>query len=76
MDGNRDTSQERALAPRKPTVVWQGQGSVSLFDAGKASPGVVLHLHVESSIQERRGPVVVYPEEGHKNDPMDGTLLL
>jgi len=31
---------------------------------------------VESSVQERHGPVGRRPEEGHKNDPRDGTLLL
>ena len=28
---------------------------------------------MESSAQERRGPVGAYPEEGHKNNPRDGT---
>jgi len=29
---------------------------------------------MDSSVQERRGPVGVCPEEGHKCDPRDGTL--
>jgi len=29
--------------------------------------------HVESSVQERHGPVGVHPENGHKNDPWNGT---
>ena len=28
---------------------------------------------MESSVQERRGAVGVQPEEGHRNDPRDGT---
>ena len=31
---------------------------------------------MESSVQERHGPVGVCPEEGHKNDPRDGAPLL
>ena len=31
---------------------------------------------VESSVQESHEPVGVHPEEGHKNDPRDGTPLL
>ena len=43
-----------------------------LFCTCEASLGV-LHLDVESSVQERHGPVGAHPEEGHKNDPRDGT---
>jgi len=28
---------------------------------------------VESTVQEKHGPVGVCPEKGHKNDPGDGT---
>ena len=31
---------------------------------------------MESSVQERHRPVGAHPEEGHKNDPRDGTPLL
>ena len=31
---------------------------------------------MESSVQERHGAVGAHPEEGHKNDPRDGTPLL
>jgi len=31
---------------------------------------------VESSVQERHGPVGVHPEKGHKTNPWNGTLLL
>ena len=43
--------------------------------AGENSPEV-LHPDVESSVQERHGPVGVRLEDGHKNDPRDGTPLL
>jgi len=43
--------------------------------AGEASLGV-LHPDLESLIQERHRPVGVCPEEGHKNDPQNGTALL
>jgi len=36
----------------------------------------VLRPDVESAVQERHGPVGACPEEGHKNDPRDGTALL
>ena len=31
------------------------------------------HPDVDSSAQERRAPLGVHPEEGHKNDPRNGT---
>ena len=47
-----------------------------LLCTGETSPGV-LCPDVESSVQERCGPVgAALPEEGHKNDPRDGTPLL
>ena len=48
----------------------QGKGGdpAPLLCAGETSPGV-LHL----SVQQKCGPVGVHPEEGHKNDPRDGT---
>jgi len=46
-----------------------------LLCTGEASPEV-LHPDVESSVQERHRPVGAHPEEGHKNDPRDGTPLL
>ena len=36
----------------------------------------VLDPDAESSVQEGHGPVGAHPEESHKNDPRDGTLLL
>ena len=46
-----------------------------LHSVDETSDGV-LHLDMESSLQERHGPVGVQPEDGHKNDPRDRTLLL
>jgi len=40
--------------------------------AGETSPGV-LHPDVEFSVQESHGSVGVCPDEGHKNDPWDGS---
>ena len=31
---------------------------------------------MESSVQERHRPVGAHPEEGHTNDPREGSLLL
>jgi len=31
---------------------------------------------LESSVQERQRPLGAHPEEGHRNDPRDGTPLL
>ena len=55
----------------------QGKGGdpALLVCTGGASPSV-LHPDVESSVQERHRPMGVHPEESHKNDPRDGTLLL
>jgi len=47
-------------------------GKVAQLSDGK----VVLHPDVEFSVQERDEPVGSCPEEGHKNDPKDGTTLL
>ena len=73
------------LKPRKPTVSWaaqkkrgqQGEGGdpAPPLCAGEASPEI-LYPDVESSVQERHRPVGVWPEEGHRNAPRDGTLLL
>ena len=53
----------------------QGEGGdpAPLLCTGEVSPGV-LHSDVESSEQERCGPVGMCPEEGHKNDPGVGML--
>ena len=49
--------------------------NVPNISAGETSPGV-LNPDVESSVQERHGPVGACPEEGQRNDPTDGTPLL
>ena len=53
----------------------EGGDPAPLLCTGEASPRI-LCPHVESSVPERHGPVVVCPEKGHKNDPRDGTPLL
>jgi len=68
--------------PRKPTILWaaskaaqptdQGGDPALLLCTGETSPGA-LHPDVESTVQERCRPVGVHPEEGHGNDPRDGT---
>ena len=50
----------------------EGDDPAHLLCTGETSPGV-LHPDVESSLQERCGPVRVCPEKGHKNDSRDGT---
>ena len=52
----------------------QGEGGdpAPLLCAGEASPRV-LCAYVEPSVQERCGPIGAHPEDGHKNDPKDGT---
>jgi len=53
----------------------KGGDSAPQLHSGESPPGVLCPA-VESSAQERHGPVVVGPEEGHKNDQRDGTPLL
>jgi len=53
----------------------KGGDPAPILCAGEASTGE-LHLVVESSVQERHGPVGACPEEGHRNEPRDGTHLL
>ena len=72
--------------PRQPTIPVLGCITSSMASrsregilplcSGESPPGV-LHPALEPSAQERHGgPVGVGPEEGHKNDPRDGTPLL
>ena len=65
---------------QKPTVSWAasqaawsagwGSDPAPLLCASEASPAEV-HPGVESSVQDRCGPVKKCPDEGHKNDPRD-----
>ena len=43
-----------------------------LLCTGETSPGV-LHPVVEFTVHKRHGPVGMRPEDGHRNDPRDGT---
>ena len=53
----------------------EGGNSAPLLCSGETPPGV-LHPALKSSAQERRGPVGVSLEEGHKNGQRDGKPLL
>ena len=84
MEGKLKMSQQCALTAQKAncilgcikrSVVSRSREVISSLCAGETSPGV-LHPDVESSVQERHGPVGANPEGGHKNDPRDGTLPL
>lgn len=85
MDGKRDTSPLCALAAQKASCIL---GCIKRSVASRSreiilplySALVRLHLFcvqdVKSSVQKRHGPVGLYPEEGHRNDPKDGTPVL
>ena len=66
------TKQNKKTTTKKHGQQVEGGDSSCLLHAGEASPGV-LHLEVKSSASERHGPVGAHPEEGHKDDPTDGT---
>ena len=63
------------LHPKKCGQQVKGGDPAPLFCTGEASPGV-LHPNGESSVEERHGLIGTHPEEGHGNDPRDGTPLL
>ena len=81
MDSKLDNSQQCALTAQKASHIGCIKRSVASrlrevippLCADEISPGE-LHPDVESSVLERHGPVGVHPEEGHRNDPRDGTL--
>jgi len=52
----------------------EGGDSAPLFCSGETPSGVLCPA-LEPSAQERHGPVAASPEEDHKNDQRDGTLL-
>jgi len=60
------------LHPKERGQQGEGGDAAPLLCADEISPGV-LHPDGESSVQERREAVGVCPEEGHKNNPRDGT---
>jgi len=57
------------------SVASKAREVIPPLGAAEASPGV-LCPDVESSIQERHGPVGVCPQEGLRTNPMNGTPLL
>ena len=85
MDRKLDMSQHCALLTRNANWILgcikssaasrSGRGPCTSALHCEASPGA-LHPDVESSVQERHRPVGVHPEQGHRNDPRDGTPLL
>ena len=83
-DGKLDLSQQCALTAQKAnhilgcikrSVARRLREVILPLCSGEASPGI-LHPDVESSAQERHGPIRLHPGEGHKNDPRDGAPLL
>jgi len=53
----------------------EGSDSAYLVHSGETPPGL-LHPSLESPAQEGHGAVGAGPEEGHKDDPRAGALLL
>ena len=84
-DGKLDMSQQCALAAQKANhilgcikrsvVAVKGADPAPLLYTGEISPGI-LHSDANFSVQERCGPIGAHLEEGHKNDPRDGTCSL
>jgi len=60
---------------KKPSQQVEGDDSPPLLCSDETPPGV-LHPALESSAQERHGPVGAGPDKGYKNHPRDGTPLL
>ena len=85
VDRKLDMSQHCALLTRNANWILgcikssaasrSGRGPCTSALHCEASPGA-LHPDVESSVQERHGAFRARPEQGHKNDPRDGTPLL
>jgi len=80
VDWKLDVSQQCAFAAQKASCILAASKEVWVEGGDPAplhcetSPGV-LCPDVESSVQERDGPVA-HAEEGHRNDPRNGTALL
>lgn len=64
-DNDFDAAPYPGLYQMKHGQQGKGGDSVPLFCTGESSPGV-LHLDVESLVQEGHRPVGAHPEEGHK----------
>jgi len=69
---------------RKPAISWAASKRGQQVEGGDPAPVLcsgetppeVLHPALEPSAQKTHGPVGTGPEEGHKDDPRAGTLLL
>jgi len=83
VDEKLDISHKWALATQKANRILQekcgqqveGGDSAPLLGSGETTPGV-LHPGLQPSAQEGHGAVGVGPEEGNKDDPRAGALLL
>jgi len=60
------------LLQKKRCQQYERGDPAPLLCTGESLPRV-LHPDMESSVEERYGPVGVCPEKGHKSDPRDGT---
>ena len=72
------------LSPESQPYPWlhqkkrdqQVKGDGRALYSALVRPHLVLHEAVESSEQERHRSAAAHPENGHKDDPGDGTSLL
>ena len=83
MDGKLDVFKQCALEAQKANCILccikrsvasrAREGRIALLLCGGEASSGVLRPGVESSVQERHGPVGAHPKEEHKNGPRDGT---
>ena len=75
MDHSPGSQSNPRLHQKKCGQHREGGDPAPLLCTEEASLGE-LHPDVETSVQERHGPVGTHSEEGHKNNPKDETPLL